>query len=196
MLQSGIILVGLTLASVWELAQGSSGMPMAVCKMDKLGGEVKLHFTDRTETATMFMGSIGNLTQGKHGFHVHQEGKLGNNCLDAGGHYNPGNMAHGDINSQTRHEGDFGNIIADASGVAKISITRNGTDLNKLINRSIVIHEKEDDLGVGNAPDSNTTGAAGARLDCCIIRWESSNSAMVSMTLVTLLLPALLLIVS
>lgn len=32
---------------------------------------------------------------GKHGFHVHDKGDLGNQCVDAGGHYNPANMTHG-----------------------------------------------------------------------------------------------------
>ena len=34
-------------------------------------------------------GSVFGLTSGKHGFHVHQKGQLGNGCKDAGGHFNP-----------------------------------------------------------------------------------------------------------
>ncbi len=29
------------------------------------------------------------LQDGQHGFHVHEFAKLGNDCHDAGGHYNP-----------------------------------------------------------------------------------------------------------
>ncbi len=34
-------------------------------------------------------GFISGLTAGKHGLHVHRDGRLGNGCKDAGGHYNP-----------------------------------------------------------------------------------------------------------
>ena len=33
-----------------------------------------------------------SISDGKHGFHIHQEGKLTNDCKDAGGHYNPDNV--------------------------------------------------------------------------------------------------------
>ena len=35
--------------------------------------------------------------------------------------------------------------------------------------RAIVVHEDEDDLGKGDQEDSKKTGHAGARLGCCII---------------------------
>ena len=39
--------------------------------------------------AVLITGVIHNLSEGKHGFHIHMDGKLGNNCKDAGGHFNP-----------------------------------------------------------------------------------------------------------
>ena len=32
---------------------------------------------------------VGGSSNAKHGFHVHQEGNVGNGCKDAKGHYNP-----------------------------------------------------------------------------------------------------------
>ena len=55
---------------------------------------------------------------------IPQNGALGNSCKDAGGHFNPGKKNHGDVNAEERHEGDFGNIVADSQGVAKISVVR------------------------------------------------------------------------
>ena len=34
-------------------------------------------------------GEIYNLEQGEHGFHVHENGATGNDCKDAGAHFNP-----------------------------------------------------------------------------------------------------------
>jgi Cu/Zn superoxide dismutase len=46
---------------------------MAECTFkNSLKGTVKIHFTNDNETDTMFMGSITNLAEGIHGFHVHE----------------------------------------------------------------------------------------------------------------------------
>lgn len=37
-------------------------------------------------------GDILNLPPGKHAFHVHTHGLTGNDCKDAGGHFNPTNV--------------------------------------------------------------------------------------------------------
>ena len=34
-------------------------------------------------------GMVRGLKRGAHGFHVHEKGQLGNQCKDAGGHFNP-----------------------------------------------------------------------------------------------------------
>ena len=38
-------------------------------------------------------GRISQLSVGSHGFHVHTTGATGNNCGDAGGHFNPTNVS-------------------------------------------------------------------------------------------------------
>ena len=37
----------------------------------------------------LFNLNLSGLSPGSHGFHVHEKGDLGNNCVAAGGHYNP-----------------------------------------------------------------------------------------------------------
>ena len=60
-------------------------------------------------------------------------------------------MVHGGVISEPRHVGDFGNIMAEENGVAKINFeVTNFPDMagpKSIIDKTLVIHEKEDDLG-------------------------------------------------
>ena len=39
-------------------------------------------------------GEVKGLTDGKHGFHIHEFGGLGDNCGDAGGHFDPDEVSY------------------------------------------------------------------------------------------------------
>ena len=58
--------------------------------LDTVHGEV---FLEETTEGVFVTGSIYGLKPGRHGFHVHQEGKLENNCKASGGHYNPAGVS-------------------------------------------------------------------------------------------------------
>ena len=49
----------------------------------------KLLIEEQSDGTVSIIGSINGLKAGKHGFHVHAYGELGNDCTDAGGHFNP-----------------------------------------------------------------------------------------------------------
>lgn len=111
-----------------------------------------------------------------HGFHIHEAGDLTDNCMGACGHFNPYNKNHGDPESSERHVGDLGNIKFDNKGVCNMIledklVKLRGTKAN-VIGRSIVIHSKEDDLGLGGNEDSLKTGNAGKRLTCAVIGYS------------------------
>ena len=80
---------------------------------------------------------------------------------------------HGSPTSSMRHVGDLGNIMADAGGnvskqiMDKMAILTG--DTNVLL-KAIVVHEGQDDLGLGGDDGSTATGNAGARLGCCVIQ--------------------------
>ncbi|KAI6186455.1 Superoxide dismutase [Aphelenchoides besseyi] len=118
------------------------------------------------------VGKITGLTAGEHGFHIHEKGSTGNKCLDAGPHFNPQNKSHGGPEDSERHIGDLGNILADENGVAVINISDSLAQLDGehgILKRSVVVHEKADDLGKGASPDSKKTGNSGTRVACGII---------------------------
>ena len=111
-----------------------------------------------------------------HGFHIHEAGDLTDNCMGACGHFNPYNKNHGGPESSERHVGDLGNIKFDNKGLCNMVledklVKLRGTKSN-VIGRSIVIHSKEDDLGLGGNKDSLKTGNAGKRLTCAVIGYS------------------------
>jgi superoxide dismutase, Cu-Zn family len=117
---------------------------------------------------------IGGLTPGKHGFHIHEFGDCSAaDASSAGAHFNPTNQPHAGPDTAARHEGDMGNVEADASGNAKlhyvdrqISLTN---DAKSAIGRSVVVHAKPDDLKTQPAGDS------GARIACGVIGWANTQ---------------------
>jgi len=117
-------------------------------------------------------GTVTGLSEGKHGFHIHQFGDYSSGCTSTGGHFNPAGKNHGGPADDERHAGDLGNIVAGADGTAEVKITDaqvSLTGVNSVVGRAIVVHAGEDDLGKGGFEDSLKTGHAGGRLACGVI---------------------------
>ncbi|CAG8434692.1 7784_t:CDS:2 [Diversispora eburnea] len=118
-----------------------------------------VRFTQEKENApTIVEVDIKGLTQGDHGFHVHEFGDNTNGCTSAGAHFNPFNKSHGAPQDENRHLGDLGNITASADGTVKTKITDN----------QLTLIDK-DDLGKENNELSRTTGNSGGRVGCGVI---------------------------
>ena len=132
--------------------------------------------------------NITGLSEGYHGIHIHQYGDLRDNCKSLCNHFNPYNKLHGDIgdSKNNRHVGDLGNIYADVEGIVNIIFIDRLIKLSgkcNIVGRSVVIHEKEDDLGIGGLNylgeiydekihnESIKTGNAGNRIACGVIGW-------------------------
>jgi Cu-Zn family superoxide dismutase len=107
-----------------------------------------------------------------HGFHIHEYGDLSQGCTSLCSHFNPYKKTHGDYKGKNRHVGDLGNLKSNKKGIAKLCIlvsNMTNSGKNSILGRSLVIHEDEDDLGLGDFPDSKTTGHSGKRIACAII---------------------------
>ncbi|WP_308494395.1 superoxide dismutase family protein [Duganella lactea] len=114
---------------------------------------------------------IGGLAPGVHGFHLHEKGDCSApDGTSAGGHFNPSSQQHGGPDHGPHHGGDFGNITADASGKARLSLTVPTSQIslddgaaNNIIGRGIIVHADPDDFV------TQPTGNAGKRLACGVV---------------------------
>ncbi|KND00399.1 uncharacterized protein SPPG_04722 [Spizellomyces punctatus DAOM BR117] len=159
-------------------------------------------FTQDTPSGPVHVeATIRNLTEGKHGFHVQyvlvlhknagafdrvesdnwvpisEFGDNSNGCTSAGAHFNPTGQVHGDRTAPVRHVGDLGNIEAkDSTATYKWDdpqIKLSGP--HSIVGRTIVVHEREDDLGKNpNDPESLKTGNAGPRAACGVIGYRKA----------------------
>ena len=132
---------------------------------------------EQINNSVLVVGEIRGLKPNSfHGLHIHTYGDHTNNCMSAGGHFNPHNAIHGDRtdNKMNRHVGDLGNIKTNGWGIARFRFQDKiiSLDFRKkscIIGRSLIVHSHRDDLGRGPNKESLKTGNAGKRLDCCVI---------------------------
>ncbi|XP_028171973.1 superoxide dismutase [Cu-Zn]-like [Ostrinia nubilalis] len=117
-------------------------------------------------------GTITGMPAGEYGFHVHEKGDVSGGCATAGAHFNPEKVDHGHPNDKVRHVGDLGNVRFNEQGVADIDFVDSQISLrgaHSIIGRAVVLHEKADDFGRSDHPDSRKTGNAGGRVACGVI---------------------------
>ena len=146
---------------------------VAVFDTKKIKGIV--HFTEDliNNTVIIDIHIEGLRKNGLHGFHVHECGDLSEQCESMCAHFNPLHKNHGCPGANERHVGDLGNLIANKNGIAHYQridnmIKLRGSKVN-IIGRGLIIHNDEDDCGLGNSPLSLTTGNSGKRIACAII---------------------------
>lgn len=150
---------------------GATSAPGATCALTALGGSGvsgSLTFTAKDD-GVMVEGSIQGLPPNtSHGFHIHEKGDCSApDGASAGGHFNPHGANHGGHDATPSHIGDLGNIVADAQGMAKVSVFKKGASIGggagDILGRGVIVHEKADDL------TTQPTGGAGPRIACGVI---------------------------
>ena len=124
-------------------------------------------FIQKEEYVIITIDNKGLLKNHLHGFHIHESGDLREGCKSCCAHYNPNNSDHGDL--ENGHAGDLGNIKTDEDGYCKMTLKTDKFIVDEILGRSIIIHEDEDDLGLGIFEDSKQTGHSGARIACSLI---------------------------
>lgn len=73
---------------------------------------------EQTEHGVLVVAQLRNLSQGPHGFHIHETGACSPDFKAAGSHYNPLGAEHGFKNSGGYHVGDLPNVHVGTDGTA------------------------------------------------------------------------------
>jgi Cu-Zn family superoxide dismutase len=122
---------------------------------------------EKVDGGVKITAHITGLTPGKHGFHVHEYGDCSApDFTSAGPHFMAPGESHGAPTDSTSHQGDMGNLVADADGVAHLEWVDPHMSLDgphSILGRSVILHEKEDDL------TTQPTGNSGGRIACGVI---------------------------
>jgi len=121
----------------------------------------------RAEGGVKVSARISGLSEGAHGFHIHEFGDCSApDGTSAGGHFNPTGQPHAGPTAMSRHTGDMGNVVAGKDGVATLEYVDTHASFegeNSILGRGVIVHAKADDL------TTQPTGAAGAREACGVI---------------------------
>jgi Cu-Zn family superoxide dismutase len=126
---------------------------------NKVSGEIQFA---PTSTGMEVSGTLNNLPEGLHGLHIHENG----DCGKPGNHFAPSGNRHGDPAKSEHHLGDLGNVEADASNQAVVSINVPELALNgknSILGHALVVHAGADDL------TSQPSGNSGDVIGCGII---------------------------
>jgi superoxide dismutase, Cu-Zn family len=151
-----------------------------------IAGTIIFKQSKSTSHVTVKINLNGFKNSSPHAIHIHEFGDISNGCMSAGPHFNPTGTTHGTrmIKGMPRHAGDLCNNIYAYRGKVDFSFKDDAISLfgiNTIIGRTVVIHEGEDDLGLGGLDndgnivdmsihkESLKTGNAGGRMACAII---------------------------
>jgi superoxide dismutase, Cu-Zn family len=171
--------------SILALSAGAILVLAALAPAPKKDGAGKASATIESKSASTVTGTatfeevstggvqvhvhIEKAPPGTHGLHIHEKGDCSDpEAKSAGGHFNPAGNPHAGPMDTKRHAGDLGNIEIKADGTGDLDITSDLVTVkagaNSVVGRSVVFHEKEDDL------KTQPTGNAGGRLGCGVIK--------------------------
>ncbi|MDE2584822.1 MAG: superoxide dismutase family protein [Betaproteobacteria bacterium] len=162
----------LALLTLGACASTPMSKPDAMATLNPASGsQVRGNVSFRNTPEGIHMEIIATgLPAGAHGFHIHEVGDCSApDASSAKGHFNPYAKSHGNptIPAAEHHAGDMPNLVANASGEARVVVNlhglRVGTGDENILGRAVVIHADPDDY------KSQPAGNSGKRIACGVI---------------------------
>lgn len=93
-----------------------------------------------------------------YGFHIHENGDCTPPFDKTGGHYNPDNLPH------PFHAGDMPPLLGNNNGYAWLCFYDDRISIDKIIGKSVIIHDMPDDFS------TQPSGSSGDKIACGIIK--------------------------
>lgn len=156
-----------------EAAAAAPEMARARAELhDREGRSVGMATLTGTEHGVRIEVHVNGLSAGRHGFHIHENGRCEPpDFASAGGHFNPTSQHHGMENPAGPHGGDLPNIVVGKDGNGALTTvnpylslgTGAPNDLLRTGGTSVMIHAGPDDYFTDPAGDS------GARIACGVV---------------------------
>lgn len=121
----------------------------------------------------IIQANVHGLSEGGHGFHIHETGACEPDFTAAGGHLNLEGRSHGERAAEGTHTGDLPNLYAGPGGVARADVFTDKATLD--VNAPHTLFDADGSAIIIHAgPDDYLDMAsAGGRVACGVIRLDS-----------------------
>ncbi len=164
------VLVAATLAAsaaqVGAKQPTTASAPIAARSGSTLTGEATFRAKNGKVTLDL---RVRHAPPGSHAVHLHEKGDCSDpEAKSAGAHWNPSGADHGKWGA-TCHLGDIGNLVVDAKGKGRLTLTTElwtigGAAGSDVLGKSVIVHATLDDFV------TQPTGNAGGRIGCGVVR--------------------------
>ena len=159
------------LTAVAVAGAAEKGKPLSTSIIDTSGKSIGTATFTQRKGGVEIMVKVSGLPPGKHGMHIHENGKCETpGFATAGSHYNPTGKHHGASPPQGKHIGDLPNLDVKEDGTAKstsiakgATLGKGATSLLKEGGTALVIHAQPDD------EKTDPTGNSGDRIACGVV---------------------------
>lgn len=150
---------------------------------ETIKGSIKFHQCS-TKSEVIVIFDLHNIKPCQtYACHIHEYGDTTDGCKSLGSHLNLTNKNHGTIffDIKNSHTGDLvNNINSDKDGKVKFyysdpRLNLFGNVVKSILGCSIVIHDGQDDYGLGGDVESLKTGNAGERMTWSVIGKAKSS---------------------
>ncbi|MBI5741497.1 MAG: superoxide dismutase family protein [Nitrospirae bacterium] len=139
-----------------------------------VGKEIGTITATDTQYGLLLVPALSELTQGLHGFHVHQNAECGHGMkegkplagLAAGGHYDPGNTGKHEGPYGNGHLGDLPALFAGPDGKATLPVLAPRLKVSDIRDKSLMVHSSGDNYS--DVPEK--LGGGGARAACGVVK--------------------------